>query len=513
MRRVCLFAAVVVAALLLGGAPLHAGEPQGTLAITWGNDLFTFDPHTTSSFIMVQLHRYVFDGLAHKSPPDYKLGPYTAEGWKWVSPKVLEMRLRRGIKFTNGEDFDARAVRIGFKRIRDPKLKSRQLRYFRLLERVEEVDKHTVRFHFKKHDATFLLKLPAWGFPVPPKYYSSHPPSYLATHPVGSGPYKLVKWVKNHEMILEANENYWRPGIPKIKRIVQRPIPELGTRVAALLKGELDVIRAVPPHLIPKIRANPNLKVEIIPAVRIMYMGFVNYKGGPLADVRVRKAINHALDFESIRTTIMGGLASPIGQLFHPWTEGHVRGRPRWYPYNPQRAKELLREAGYPNGFSVRMISPTGRYPKDRETGQAIVGQLARVGIRVNYTPLAWSAFVRTFRAHRRPGTKPFMVFMGFGNGGGISDSLLIGTVGCGGSWSPFCDKEIDAAIDRAASEADDAKRYKIYSGITDLMKKKATHAIFFRIHDAYGVNKRVRYRFRPDERIYLWEASVAPTM
>ncbi len=512
MRRKFLFAAVGVASLLLAATPLQAAGPQGTITVTWGTDTYTMDPNTHSGFIASNILRYVFDGLAHRAPPDYELKPYLAKSWKWLKPKLMEMRLRKGIKFHNGEDFGAESVKFTFERIKNPKIKSRQARYFRLLERVEVVDKHTVHLHFKKYDPSFLRRLTTWALPVEPKHYSKHPLSYLATHAVGTGPYKLVKWVKNQEMVLEANENYWKPGIPKVKRIIQKPIPEEGTRVAGLLKGELDVIRAVPHHLIPKIRANPKTDVKIVPAVRIMYMSFVNHKKGPLADVRVRKAIHHAIDVESIRKTIMGGLATPMGQIYHPWTEGYQPDRPRWYPYDPARAKALLKEAGYPKGFSIRMISPSGRYPKDVEVGHSITGQLGKVGIKVRYTPLAWSAYVRTFRAHRRPDTEPFINFQGFGNGSGVSDALLSATVSCGGSWSPFCDKELDAAIDRIASVVDDAERYKKYSEFTDLMKEKVTHVIFFRLHDAYGYSKRVNYKFRSDERVWLFEASLAGT-
>jgi peptide/nickel transport system substrate-binding protein len=398
-------------------------------------------------------------------------------------------------------------VKFMFERIKSPKLKSRQARYFRMLDRVEVVDDYTARLHFNAFDAMFVRKLAsgAWAMLAPPKYYGKHPNSYLATHPVGSGPYKFVKWVKDQVMILDANEDYWR-GAPKIKRIVWRPMPEEGTRVAALMKGELDIIRAVPHHLIPKIKADPNLKVDIIPAVRIMYLSFVTHKGGPLANVKVRQAMNYAIDTEAIAKTIMGGLVSPTGQLFHPWTEGYRPGLPRWYPYNPKKAKELLKEAGYPNGFSIRLISPTGRYPKDVETGHAISGQLAQVGIKVQYTPLSFSSWVRTWRSHKRPDVKPFLNYMGFGNGGGISDSLLSATIGSGGAWSAIRDKEIDAAVDRAASTTDDTERDEAYAKINDLMKEKATHVLMFRLHDVYAYNKRVHYKFRPDERMWLWQ-------
>ncbi len=242
--------AAALAAALLAAAPLASAAPKdATLVLAFKTDTPTMDPHTESSQIAIMMNRWVMETLMHRTP-EGKLIHLLAKSHKWVDSKTLEIELKPGIKFTNGEDVDAEAVKFSLLRPFDPNLKSRQMVRFRVIAKkgaIEVLGKHKVRINLAFPDAGFPNRLGNIGPIVPPKYYSQHDPKYLATRPVGSGPYILKKWERDTVHEYEANPNYWNPEYPKVKRVVVKIIPEAGARVAALVKGEVDVVFDVSP--------------------------------------------------------------------------------------------------------------------------------------------------------------------------------------------------------------------------------------------------------------------------
>ncbi|MFC1492187.1 ABC transporter substrate-binding protein [Nitrospinota bacterium] len=244
MRLRCWVALLL--ALLISAAGTVSAAPKGKIVIGISNEPTTFDPHVITGFPQTVALTNVFDTLLFRKH-DGTIIPHLAKSWRLVNPKVWEFKLRKGVKFTNGEPMDAAAVKFSMERVLDPKLKSRQFGYFRSVARVEAVDRYTVRIHNKYPDMTLTSALTNYPVIVPPKYYKSHDLKYVARHPIGSGPYRLVKWSKGDRLVYEANENYWKPGVPSIKNVVVKSITEPTTRVAALLAGDVSIVDNVPP--------------------------------------------------------------------------------------------------------------------------------------------------------------------------------------------------------------------------------------------------------------------------
>ncbi|MEK6709570.1 MAG: ABC transporter substrate-binding protein, partial [Nitrospinota bacterium] len=327
----------LVAAVALAGmfaSPAWAAPKDATLVMAFKADAPTLDPHTDSSQLTYQFARWVMQPLMHRTP-EGKLVPYLAKSARWVDSKTLEFDLRPGVKFSNGEDADAEAVKYSLRRIFDPALKSRQsdrMRVLREKDSVEAVSKYRVRLHLAYPDGGFLNRLANSGLIVPPKYYASHDPKYLAARPVGSGPYLLKEWVRDDHALYEANPTFYDPQYPKVKRVLAKIIPEDGARVAALVKGEVDVIFDVPPPMFDRINQSGKARVVSKPGIRIFRLGFYSLWGGALADRRVREAVARSIDRAILRKSVLQGAAVEVTQIFHPLImDGYLS--PEEYPY------------------------------------------------------------------------------------------------------------------------------------------------------------------------------------
>ena len=288
MRMLC--------AMLLSGSLAAAGFmplpvpaktiKQQTITISLGSEVETMDPHTSSSALATCVHRYVFDTLMHRPTGTHELVPWAAKEVVHVDPRTLEFHMREGVKFTNGEDVDAQAVQYSLTRPLQPGFRTVQVPLLRVIERVEVVSKWVVRVHMKTPDPGLLRRLADWGELVPPKYYSSLTPEDAAVKPIGSGPYRLARWERGVEMVFEANPNYWKEDAPIVKTVRVIPIREDGTKVAALLKKEVDLVNQVPAQYIPKLQADPGTKVEIVRGTRVFHLGFTHAINSPLKDMR-----------------------------------------------------------------------------------------------------------------------------------------------------------------------------------------------------------------------------------
>jgi peptide/nickel transport system substrate-binding protein len=231
-----------------------------------------------------------------------------------------------------------------------------------------------------------LLALPAGG------YVREKGDSHVATNPVGTGPFKFVRWRKDDALVLEANEGYWR-GAPRIKTLVFRPIPDESTRVAALSAGEVDIARGVPPSLVKQLADNPRTRIARVPSALNIHVILDTLKEGPLRDRRVRQAINYGVDKEGIIKSILEGNGGAVGGPLTPVMFGFAPDvKP--YPHDPERAKRLLAKAGFAQGISLTFNSPNGRYLKEKEVNEAIAGQLAKIGVRTQLAVREWGTYV-----------------------------------------------------------------------------------------------------------------------
>jgi peptide/nickel transport system substrate-binding protein len=358
--------------------PVKTAVPQ-TLTIGQGAIPISGDPAFDTNALAMAVYRYVFDTLATSEKG--KLTPSLAESWKAVDDTTWEFQLRKGVKFHNGEDFNADAVKFSIDRVLNPDNKSPWRSRIIDISEVQVVADYTVRIKTKSPIGTLVSSL-LTIFIVPPKYFKEVGPDKFAAAPVGTGPFKFVSFDKLTNFTVQAADNSWR-GKPTLSQVTWKKIPEDSTRIAALEAGELDAASDLPPEIVDELKSK-NITVISVPIAQSNVINLRSTINSPLKDKLVRQAINYAVDKETILKTVMGGHGRVLdGQLVGPDSFGYCADL-KAYPYDPSKAKELLQQAGYPNGITLSMAGSIGRYPKDKEVAQAVVGQLVDVGIKVN---------------------------------------------------------------------------------------------------------------------------------
>jgi peptide/nickel transport system substrate-binding protein len=478
---------IVVAVVLVALASFPAevlGAPEGQIVIAQGGDPSTLDPHMhAENFTFAVVHN-VFDHLARRFVKNGQLAhePGLATSWTNVNPTTWEFKLRSGVKFHNGEEFNAEAVKFSIERVLNPDQKARWRWAFTDIERVEVVDPLTVRIVTKVPFPTLITNL-AFCMPiVPPKYVREKGDVHVATNPVGTGPFKFARWRKDDQLVLEANEAYWR-GAPKVKTLIFRPIPDESTRVASLVSGEVDVARGVPPSLVKQIADNPRTRVAKVPSALNIHVILDTLKDGPLRDRRVRQAINYGVDKEGIIRSILEGNGGAVGGPLTPVMFGYAP-EVKPYPYDPERAKRLLAEAGFPQGFSITLNSPNGRYLKDKEVNEAIAGQLTKIGVRTQVATHEWGSYVSKWPDGLVP-----MYMIGWA-GTWDADGIMFPLLRTGQRFSRWSNPDFDATIDKARRTLDQSERVKLYRQATQLAHDEAPWLFLFHGMDIYGVNR-----------------------
>ena len=493
-------------------APPRAEAFKGTVTVALSGEPLSMDPHIQSEFIGTMIWPWAYDNLIQSEPLVGKLKPWLAEKFERINSKQYKFTLRKDAKFNDGTPVTAEAVKYSIDRIVDPKTKSRLVPYFKSIDRVEVADKYTAILHLKVADNGILKLLQRWGHVMNPKAKDMDPAS-ISRNPQGSGPYVLKEWTKGQKMVFEANPHWWGskmyPNRPKT--LILRRIQESTTRVKALLAGEVDIVTGIAPQFIPEVKANPKLEVVAIPSVRILYMGFFTTHGGPFANVKVRQAVNYAVDSESIRKTFLGVFADPYFQLLHPWVySGYSKKITSWYPYDLGKAKQLMKEAGFEKGFKATLFTTLGRYPADKEACESITGMVKKIGVDAPCGPLVFPLYRQTFTAFQQGKKKePGFYYQGFGNGAGYTSVSLRGFSACKGAWSPHCFKEYDALVDKAIATEDIEDQQAEFEKAQMWMRDNATHKPILKIHEVVGNNKRVSFKASHDENFHPWEIAV----
>lgn len=372
-----------------------AAQPSGAKQLVWvdGSDVTTMDGAFITDVVTPTLTDLIFHHLV-KYKPDMSIAPDLADSWSvGDDKKTWTFKLKSGVKFSNGDPADAAAVKASLDRIMDDKTGASNRSVYAAVARIEVVDPTTVKIVTKAPFPDLLTALAdRAGTILDPKElakYSS--PKEVGRHPLGSGPYMLSEWEPGVRIVLKRNPLYVGPK-PALDAIVFKPVPEAGTRMAMLRSGEADIITKPVLEELGSLEKDPNLKVLMKPGYNlIMYEMLTDKK--PLDDVRVRRAINHAVDRQAIAEKLLNGLVTPANSTVSPGVGPNFYFPQPALDYNPDTAKRLLREAGYPNGFEMEMWSSNGRYLKDREVSEAIQAYLGAVGIRVKLQTFEWATY------------------------------------------------------------------------------------------------------------------------
>jgi len=378
MRRLFLIMSIFLGMLLAVPFPGSA-KMTSTLVVATDTPPRMMDPQGSDADANLSYMANFFDGLLQRAPSG-KLEPALAVRYKRVDALTWKFWLRKGVKFQNGDKFTAADVKFTFERMTDPKI-SEFTNTGQSIASIDVIDDYTIVIKTKTPIPWFANNLHQL-FIMDKESTEGKSEGEILAHPNGTGAYKLVEWVKGSYLKLEANPDYWE-GAPQIKHVEIRPITEPSTRYAALASGQVDLVSGVPVELFNQIKGNKNLKVITHPSRRAIFLALGNKPGAPWADIRVRKAMYMAIDEKAIIQKVMHGHAAFAAQIPDPPTVGYNPAIKR-LPYNPQEAKKLLKEAGYPNGFEISMHGPNDRYMQDAAIAQAVAADLAKVGIKVH---------------------------------------------------------------------------------------------------------------------------------
>ncbi len=510
MKRLVSFsmgAMLACAGMVLAAAPPSLAAPQGRIVIAQGVDPTTLDPHWHEETPAYNVLLNIYDTLLFRDR-DLKIIPWLAESWRLVTPTTWEFKLRKGVKFHNGEELDAEAVKFSLDRLRDPKMGNRQAGNFRLVTVVEVVDRFTVRILTSKPFPTMENQLALRGAIMAPKHFAGKDKLFADRNPVGTGPYKFVRWAKDDQLALEANEQWWG-GAPKVKSIVYRPIPEHAVRVAALQAGEVDIAVNIPPHLVPIIDKHPKLYVTKAPSVRTIFVPIYTHQfdtanklvgpvDGPTKDKRIRQAIIAAVNPDEIIKTVLEGQAIRTAT---PLTSKHFGFDKALAParQDPDRVKKLLAEAGYPSGIDLTLNSPDGRYLKDKEVSEAVAGQLTRAGLRTRVRTFEWTTYLNQM-VYIHKATPMYLI--GWGNTTWDADGTLSPIWRSGNPFANYHSPDFDGMVDEAQSSVDPKRRHEIYARAQRLMLDDGAVLPLYQQMDLYGVNRRVGFQALSSEQI-----------
>jgi peptide/nickel transport system substrate-binding protein len=477
-------AAMLVWAASIGNAGQAAAQtkPEGemrfalyvTMAPAWLDPGETNPGYFTPFWMLVALHDAVVRPM-----PGHRIAPALAESWTESPDKLsYEFKLRQGLKFHNGDPFTADDVKFSFERSKGAQLKEK-------VKEVVIVDPYTVRFVLKEPWPDFMTFYgtfaSAAGWITPKKYFEKVGADGFKKHPIGLGPYKFVSMKPGIELVMEANESYWRK-VPSVKRIVFQSVPEATTRLAMLKRGEVDLAYLLEGQLGESIRNDKNLKLAFSGGVATNFLDFFDMwdAKSPWHDERVRKAASLAIDRKALSEADTLGASKPNGNVVPKSFEFALTIEPD--PYDPAQAKKLLAEAGYPNGFDGGDLYPIPPY---FSTGEAIVNYLGAVGIRMKLRTMERAAFYSALGSKKLKG----VCFCSTSISGNASTRIseIVPTTG---SYAYGGYPDLDELYKKQLSENDPKKREAIL------------HEIQRKLHE--------RVRFAPIWD-YFWPSGIGP--
>jgi peptide/nickel transport system substrate-binding protein len=469
--------------------------PTGTLTIVQGADVTSLDPQQTQGGAPRAMIAAMFDQLVTLDW-DYKIVPWVASSWKVLDDRTWQFSLRKDVEFHTGEKLTAASVKWSIERFVDPKTKNIYADTLARVDHMDIVDDYRINLVTKEPYPGLIDAMAAYLFLSPPQTMQQMGDDYFK-QPVGSGPYKFVEWSPGDRLVQAAADKPHFSGDPKISQVVWKTMTEGAARVTALRTAAADIINPVSPQETSQITSGG---AQVLQAKGQGLMCLVmNAASGPLADKRVRQALNYAVDKDAIIKTLLGGIGEPINGPLTYAHEGFDASLPTPYPYDPEKAKALLAEAGLGGGFQVRFDTPNGRYVQDRQIAEAIAGQWRKVGVDAQVNPLEWGNFLK--EAQQKTWSL-FLITQGSG-GTQVLLSTCFHSKVKGIPWLGYENPRVDALIDQAGGTMDPAQRVQKYRDAVSIIRDEAPWVFLHQLYDVYGVSPRVQ-NWRPGSGIVL---------
>lgn len=502
-RRTFLRLGALGASSLLLGRPgaskLWAqGKTLDMLRVGVTEDAPTMDPHMHSHRAGLNMQIQIMEQLVRRDEKAQLVGEL-AERWEPVSDRTWRFYLRRGVKFHNGNPLNAEAVRFSLNRIIDPQQNSPVAGNLRAVSAVHVVDDYTVDIDTHHPAPTLPASLASYALITDPQHVAEVGDRGLASHPIGTGPYRFVEWKRDEYLLLERFDDYWA-GPSSVRRLMLRPIPDANARLLALRAGEIDIMQDVPPEMALEVTRDPNLRISAVPSVRLHYIQFRTDQP-PFNDVRVRQALNYAVDKQRIIDALLNGYGKVISQPVTPEFFGYNPNLEP-YPYDPDRARQLLREAGVRDGLVVEMAS----YPAVRPVAEVIAAFLADVGIQLTHRVSEFAVNYENLTTGR---ASP----MHYSTWGAYSLFDAEGTLPHvfreGAIWSYYNDPRIDELTDIGATTLDPEVRLAAYHEAMRILHEEAPWLYLWQQFELHGANRKTDWEGLPDNLLRFYGMQV----
>ena len=497
--------ALLVLLALVAPAPAFA-QAKDTLTVALVSHAPTLDPHMHFERVGILVNINMFDSLLHRSTK-LQFEPSLATSWKAVTDTQWEFKIRKGVRFHNGDVLTPADVKYSFDRVLDQTKKSPQYGNIRAIKEVKVVDAETVHIITDKPFPLLLERLVF--FPIVNKKHveTVGDQAFGTTSPVGTGPWKFVEWKRDQLIRLEAFDQHWRGKAP-FKHLIFRAIPETATQVAEVKTGGVDIIREVSADLIPELKSNPQTYISSTPILRVHYVN-LDMRTTPFDKKAVRQAANYAIDKPTVIQKLMAGLGTQVATTVQPLAFG-FDPEVKPYPFDQKKAKDLLAQAGYPNGVDITLHSST---IAQRPSFEAICQMLTEVGIRA--TPRMWDPGPAWNKFFQAEGKATQGAHGTWGNYSVFDADAVLHPLyhtepgGWIGKWYTRLEG-LDKLIDDARSTVDQPKRKRLYSQIQQMIREEAPSIFLWTQYDTLGISKKVQYAARPDEWLWLYDAKPA---
>ena len=482
----------VVLGLVLGGLAVTntamAGKSNDTMSVAAYSKFATMEPFQTSARQMIQMAYLMWDPLVLREPDSGKIIPHVATSWKKIDERTWEFKLRDDVTFHNGNKLTAEAVRFTIMdRVLNATPKSPRLSNFKWVKSVEVIDDTTFRI-LSNDPYPLVLEQLNTLFLMDPKSTVEKGFEYVQGNAMGSGPYKFVSWDKGSRVTMVRNENYWMKGVPAIKNVVIKVVPEVSTRLAELFSGGVDLSLNLLNDQVPSFKDQPNYEVLNFSILRIDFWQFDSMgraSDSPVKDVRVRRAIAHAIDRKKIVSKLVQQEGYEVNGSTSPYHFGHdasIKG----YEYDPKKAKALLAEAGFKDGFEIDLW----QYASHQKLfNQAAMQMLSKVGIKVNLKDYVGNT--QAMAKLRRSGKLTGIANLNWGSYNVFdADMILHPFFDFDGQNNYAGDKELSEWLNTGRASTDQKLRMELYKKAQQRINEQAYWMPTFGVRRFYGKSK-----------------------
>ena len=498
LKRSALLGAGALAAPYLSRQSFAATRDRVTIFHSSVAD--SINPYNHSSSPIYGNWQHVMEPLIEL---DYDKKDYVgvlAESWQFQGNK-WSFKLRKGIKFHNGAPLTSKDVAFSIEKMRDEKGGSLQAPNFKDVTEIQTPDDQTVIFVTKQPLAIFLDRLENRF--ILSKVAGDKFGDKLYENPIGTGPYKFVSYQRGGNMVFTRNDDYWG-GKAAIKEVIFKKVTEDAARLAALESGQADFVNNIPVHEVARLQKHPRVRVDQVEGLRMFFLAF-NMTHKPWDNKLVRQAANYSVDAPAIVKNIFDGIGYPCNGPVGANVIG-ADSKLKRYPYDPQKAKQLLAQAGFPNGCDIQLYYSAGRYPKDREVCQVVAAQMVKGGFRVELISQEWALFWD--KQGVNGGRLPFY-YIGRGS---LTDADTLydqyfrtGTT----RRTNYSNPDLDKLVEEQQKTDVQKKRVAILQQAGKFIMDEALFIPLYNLADIYGVARNVVWKKRPDEKVLGWDMKI----